>query len=100
VSLGSRQREDGDTKDLLCHLAVMQQSGARHTGRGESDSPPPIWFGGELHRSLVFSCFKRTGEGDTCTLKHHVLCLESADVPGVQSHMNVFYLSLVISLCI
>ncbi|PWA16228.1 hypothetical protein CCH79_00004489 [Gambusia affinis] len=35
VSLGSRQRDDddGDTKDPLCHLAVMQQSAARHTGR-------------------------------------------------------------------
>lgn len=51
VSLGSRQHDDGDTKDLLCHLAVMQPSGARRTGRMESGSPTThlVWRGAVLH---------------------------------------------------
>ena len=61
VSLGSRQCEDGDTKDLLCHLAVMQQSGA-HTKQA-------AWSQTLLHpaglegRCTAPSCFQRTRGG-------------------------------------
>lgn len=81
MSLGSRQHDNGDTKDLLCHLAVMQQSGAHHTGCMESDSPPPIWFGGAaaLPPHVVVVVVVVLGQPGRMRFKIHadVLCSET-----------------------
>lgn len=63
ASLGSRHHGDGDTKDLLCHLAVMQHSDEHHTGCAESGSPPPVWCWG----GAALLTHLRAG-GFTCTL--------------------------------
>ena len=106
MSLGSRQRDDdddGDTKDLLCHLgcdaARVVHSTAHQAAQSHTSTPPPIWFGGALHCSLMLlSCFQRTRGvcvcvQDRCIMEFmqmfSVFCVKVHTSQGVELRINL-----------